>query len=518
MKKRPEYLAVILFFASYLIFSFNIQNQGIYIDELFHHTFGMVYFDSFVKGDLLNPCITGKGECSMINLECAGQIQWLASGGLIKGLFVGLGDNLFSHHDRIYYAGFETCRPIHNSLAVPGVNIPTQSELAAARFFSPIFGSLTVVVTYMTGKFLYSRNLGLFASLMLMFYSLWMLHSRILTSEVYVNFFMMLALCVLLYSTYSKNIIKTKYLILSAVVFGLAINTKLTIIETAPVFIFLIFFRNNLRKSIDWRTIKEKLFMQKSILLTCIFIAVTFVTIISTFPFYYIGPIEQLKLQYDGMIGYGGINEPWNPTKSIFIPIGSAFSVTIAPLYDTYYKLVDPQNIPISAVHGHTFTSIPLSILFLTGFIFIILKLKTKTILLSELMVLVWYISVYIFTSLTAESYNQSRYFLPLAFPMIIIASYGFLNVVRGLPRFIQISFAIVSLSSHIITYLIFWSDIYFNPQKIWRLPLYFNLQKSLEESYVLILGLIFVFTMIIIFLHKFRNKLYWNENDITKH
>jgi hypothetical protein len=261
MRKKVEiFIVIILLVGSYLILSFNIQNQGIYIDEVFHHTFGMVYFDSFVKGDLLNPCITGRGECTMLNLECAGEIQWLASGGPVKGFFVGLGDSFFSHEERIYYAGLDLCRPIHKGLGIAGVNIPTQSELAAARFFSPIFGSLTVVITYMTGKFLFSRVLGISAAFMLLFHSLWMLHSRIITSEVYVNFFMMLALCILLYSINSKSTIKVKYLILSAITFGLAINTKLTIIETIPVFIFLICFRSDLELTIRRTIIKERIF------------------------------------------------------------------------------------------------------------------------------------------------------------------------------------------------------------------------------------------------------------------
>lgn len=514
--KFEYFIVAILFVGSYLIFSFNIQNQGIYIDEMFHHTFAMIYFDSFVKGDFVNPCITGRGECTVLNLECAGSIQWLASGGLIKGLFVGLGDRLFLDHNHIYYAGLDLCRPIHKNLGIPGVNIPTQTELAAARFFSPIFGSLTVVTTYITGRFFHSRNLGIFASLTLMFYSLWMLHSRIITSEVYVNFFMMLALCILLYSMQSGNTFKTKYLVLSAITFGLAINTKLTIIEVVPVFIFLIFYRDNFRNPIKDIKIKEKLFLKKSILLVVTFFVITFATVICTFPFYYVGPIEQLKLQYDGMIGYGGVNEPWNPTKNIVIPIGSAFSVTIAPLYDTYYKIFNPQNIPLSAMHGHTFTSIPLSIIFLIGIILVILKLKRKSILISELALLIWYISVYAFTSLTTESYNQTRYFLPLAFPMIMIMSYGLLIVLHNLSKSVKILFTIITFVSHAITYLIFWKDIYFSPQKIWRLPLNVNLQLAMEDPIVLIFGLIFVSALTIICVHKFRNRLWNNAETIA--
>ena len=111
---------------------------------MFHHGFAMSYFDLTKEGKILDPCITGKGTCKLIDLTCAGQIQWLASGGMIKGILVGLGDYFFHDGERIYYASEDVqqpCRPIHNGVEIPGVNIPTQSELGAARFFSPIFGA-----------------------------------------------------------------------------------------------------------------------------------------------------------------------------------------------------------------------------------------------------------------------------------------------------------------------------------------------------------------------------------------
>ena len=69
-EKFKKYLIpLILFVVSYSIYSVNLDQQGIYIDEVFHHGFSIMYYDSIKNGDILNPCITGIGECTMIDLD-----------------------------------------------------------------------------------------------------------------------------------------------------------------------------------------------------------------------------------------------------------------------------------------------------------------------------------------------------------------------------------------------------------------------------------------------------------------
>ena len=95
-KSKKYLIPIILFLVSSTLYSINLDQQGIFIDEVFHHGFSIMYYDSLKNNDILNSCITGIGECTMIDLDCAGDIQWLASGGIIKGIFVGLGDEWFS--------------------------------------------------------------------------------------------------------------------------------------------------------------------------------------------------------------------------------------------------------------------------------------------------------------------------------------------------------------------------------------------------------------------------------------
>lgn len=510
MKNKQIYLITLLLFSSsYLIFSTNIQNQGIYIDENFHHTFGMTYYDLLQSGDFTGPCMTGLGECPIINYECIGEMQWIGSGGIVKGLLVGLGDDLFSNNERIYYASVEPCRPIHKNLEIPGINIPTQSELTSARLFSPIFASLGVVVSFLIGNFLFNKFVGISFAIMLLFHSLWMLHSRIITSEIYVNFFMILSVFILLYALNSEKKIKFKFLILSAIIFAIAINTKLSILEIIPFMIVSIFLRNSLHENWNLQKLKNKNFILNSFAISSIFLSLIIVTVFLTFPFYYLDPVGQFLSQIEAIENYGGVNEPWSFSNRVPLQFGFTFSATIFPIFDTYFYLFLPENIPTSATWGHTFTTIPLTLFFLIGISYLFLKIKRQILSNLEFLMLIWYLTTFIIISLSVDSYNSTRHFIPLFFPMMLISSYGLWHFLRKFQSSIlKIGFFILTMFTHSLTYLVFWERIYFEPSLIWILPLDINLRDSLSVPIVLFSGIIFLISFFILYFIK-RTSLY---------
>ena len=406
--KNTFLIFALISMASYGILAFNIENQGINIDEVFHHGFGMAYFDLVLEGKILDPCITGIGDCKLIDLSCADQVQWKASGGIIKGLLLGIGDHFFSENDRIYYAtnNAPDCRPIHHNVAVTGVNIPTQSELSAARFFSPILGSLTIAISFFIGKLLFSRFVGASFAVVLLFHALWMHHSRILTSEVYVNFFIVLSVFLLLYSTNKDKKTTIKFLIFGAITFALAVNTKVTSLELLPfLIIMIVFIQQPFNESINFKKLWNKRFFLKSIFLVLFFLGVFFGALFSTFPFYYPDPIGQLMTQYNVAQTYQALNEPWEDVKKVFLPFVA--SATIAPVIDGYYHIFSPDNIPNSTKSGHTFSSIPLAFFFIIGIGYLILKIKRKNLLYSEFLMLFWYASIYVILTGSIESYKR---------------------------------------------------------------------------------------------------------------
>jgi hypothetical protein len=510
-QKKSFLILIIIFVGSYTVLGFNIEGQGIDIDEMFHHGFAMSYFDLTKEGKVLDPCITGKGECELIDLTCAGQVQWVASGGIIKGILIGLGDHFFSDNERVYYASHDVqqpCRPIHNGVEIPGVNIPTQSELAAARFFSPIFGAMTVVLAFLIGKILFNRFTGIIFSTILLFHGLWIHHSRIIISEVYVNFFMISTVFLLLYALNSKEKLQIKYLIFAGIIFALAINTKITSLEIFPFLLLIIIFRGTIKEKLNFKKLKNINFIKKSLLFTGIFLGVIFVSLITTFPFYWVDPIGQMVTQYNVAFSeeYGAITEPWTHTKKILLPFVE--SATIVPLIDTYYHIFSPEHIPESVKNGHTFSSIPLSLFFIIGLGYLILKIKRKNLLFSEFLIISWYLSIYVFLSLTLESYNTSRHFIPIIFPMILIMSYGLWKFLKNFSYDkIKIFFIFSVVSCHAITILIFSELIYFKPDMIWIMPSIITFRDALSNPIVLFSGIAFMAFFIYICFKKIKLK-----------
>ena len=504
-------ISLIIFISAYSILGFNLDGQGVYIDEVFHHTFGVIWYDSVMKGDLLNPCITGIGECDMFNAKCEGVDLSIATGGIIKGVFTGMGDGFLSETERTYYGNLEPCRPIHNNIAVAGENIPTPHELGAARFFFPIFGSLTIVVSFLIGRNLFSNSVGIVFASVLLFHSLLMLYSRIIESEIFGMFFMMLSILLILYSVKNQGRTQIKYLVLGAITLALAINVKVTALELLPLLFIMILWRSDVKKKFHISKIKDGKFLSKSIFLLLIFSMIVFSTVIVTNPYYYVDPIAQLNNQYhslqDMKSQFSEIRPEWSPLQKIYMPFLGTFSATIFPAIDTFYYTFDADNIPQSVADGHTFTSVPLTILFFVGSWYLLKKIMKKELLFSEVLIVIWFISFFIAISLGNDSFTQTKYYVPMILPIVLIMAYGFVNCLNMvLNKAIQKIFFITTIVAHAATYLIFWENIYFNTEKIWRLPLDINFQKSISDPVVLFCAVIFLISFFIIITIKAKS------------
>tara|TARA_B100001540_G_scaffold80179_1_gene71997 strand:- start:503 stop:2062 length:1560 start_codon:yes stop_codon:yes gene_type:complete len=504
-KSKKYLIPIILFLISYTLYSANLDQQGIFIDEVFHHGFSIMYYDSLRNSDVMNSCITGIGECTMIDLDCAGEVQWLASGGIIKGIFVGLGDDWFSDTERVYYANSETCRPIHNNQIIRGINTPTQDELEAGRFFSPIFGAMGIVVAFQIGLLLFNRFVGGIFAITLMSFSLYMLHGRILTTEIFVSFFVLFSILLLLHAFLGKNNFQLKYLIFSGISFASALNSKMISIEVLPLMILIICF--GFSKEISFSSVK-RIFSKRIIGLLSLFLVVIIVSTIATFPFYYVDPVGQFFVQLEGSKTHGAWNSSILEGKNLSIlPFVFTFSATVMPIIDTYYYIFDPENIPDSAQLGHTFTTIPLSIFSFIGLCFIIQKIRKRALQFSEFFILAWYIPIFIFSGLITDSYNVTRYFLPLVFPMLLMMSYGLWRFIENISSMnLKLYFVGLFVFSHAITYLVFWERIYLQPAIIWRLPHDINLRESLSEPIVYVSSIVFIISFFVIYFKNRKN------------
>ena len=298
----------------------------------------------------------------------------------------------------------------------------------------------------------------------------------------------------------------------------MAINTKITALEVFPFIILAIFIRQPFNQNIELKKLFNKKNFSKSLLLSLLFIGIFFAALFSTFPFYYPDPISQLTLQFNVLQEYGAITEPSTHIKKIFLPFVA--SATIAPIIDGYYHIFEPDNIPDSTKSGHTFSSIPLALFFMIGIVYILFAIKRKKLSYAEFLILFWYASIYLILTASIESYNTSRHFIPLVFPMIVIASYAIWKFLVPLKNKIKIPFFGLSIFSHAVTFLIFWKEIYFEPSVVWTLPVIFeynqwcalsgecmrqaiNMKESLNNPVVLFSGIVFLVIVLIIYINK---------------
>jgi len=510
-QEKSFVIPILLFFFAYAILSFNIAGQGPHTDELdFFYAFSMVYFNLAKNGDFFDPCWNGDGECELLSIKgCEMNDHWVAQHGLIKHLLIG-SSVLFHGEDisKSYAPKPPLCKPSNQPL--PGENIPTNTELSAARFFSPVLGSLTIVFAYFIGKIFFNKITGLSFAIILLFNSLWFAYNRTIMTEAYIYFFMIFSFLLLLYSFEKKGKIKYFLFITSAIIFGIAFDTKAIVFMFLPLFICTIFLRNSIGVKFSLKKIFMKKVFVKSAIISGIYVSIFFVSVIGTLPFYWIGPIDQIIFQKESLDAYTsgmGMHMPWEVEK-IHVRFLSTITVTFAPIIDTYYNYF-VEEIPVSVKFANNFSSVPLSVLFIIGVTYLLMSIRKKTINGSEILLIFWITSMFLLISTMLDSYSTSRFYIMYFIPMIFVASYGlnkFITKIKNLNYKIGM-FSLVILA-HASTTLIFWEEIFFSPSLMWYDPLMIRFQDAITQPYVIITSTIFCVLILLISIKKHNKKI----------
>ena len=111
------------------------------------------------NGDLGNSCLRSIDNCdSLYHIPAHG-----ATYSPLRMVLIGLPMSL-EHQDTGDFYDWScywfTCYNFDNA--------PTIGQMAAGRILSPIFGALTVVITFLIGRILFNRNMGIVFSLFFM--------------------------------------------------------------------------------------------------------------------------------------------------------------------------------------------------------------------------------------------------------------------------------------------------------------------------------------------------------------
>jgi len=235
------------------------------------------------------------------------------------------------------------------------------------------------------------------------------------------------------------------------------------------------------------------------------------ITFLATFPRYYDDPINEILEMRSGIKDFENmVNMYMTPPtfhKNYLFHIYTTSQVTLFPyLLDPYFNEIFPdQYWIIQSGHGIPFnySSIPLTLFFFVGLIYIVKNIKTGNLKFSEFALLVWFASLFIINVLTTDFYHITRLWLPIFFPIVFIASYGlwrFVEQIQNKKEKILFSGAfIISHSLYLIPHL---NLLYFkSPPSFVTSPFPVNSQFSLNDPLVYVSTITFVMIFILIYI-----------------
>jgi len=366
-------IPILLLFGSFVIYSYNLEGQPIYTDEIVYLSWGGPYFDLIKEGDFNNPCIKGLADCELLY-----DPNWKGHDinyNPIRNFFVGFGYYLTNGDTK---GDFYEWSCVWFSCWDPAFE-PTLEQYSAGRFFSPIFGSLTIVLAFFIGKILFNRTTGLFFSLILLFYGLWMLNSRLILTEVYLHFFILLSIFLLLKSFKKQSKRRIAYFIFGAISFGFALNIKLVAVEFVIPILVMILFYYSFNEKLNFRFFKNKKNLIKVTSLVLVFFVVSSIAFVAIFPKYYDNTLNKILNLSDGAdIGFASL--PTAEKNYLFRGLAT-LQVTLFPyLMDSYIDDVFADEVRETRLKESpgNISSIPLTLFFFVGLFYIMRKIKNR--------------------------------------------------------------------------------------------------------------------------------------------
>ncbi len=511
---KSNYIIPFLLFAgSFLIYSYNLNQQPWHGDEINYLGWAANYIHLIKSGDIGNPCLISINNCNILYHIPAHALTYSPLRMILIGFPIGI--------QNLDYGSFYNWSCYWFSCYNPQ-KAPTIDQMASGRLLSPFFGSLTITISFLIGKILLNRFVGIISSILFLFYDLWLWYSRTVMTEVHYIFFAMLSLLLLLY-TFKSGQFKIKYLIFSAVAFGLALTSKILSVEFSVLFLGIILF-GGLQKvqSLTNKPIRNG---SKIVLSIILFFTVSLFSFFLTEPGFYQNPLKEIFVIKKDMDNYN--RDVW----FIGYPTVNGISTNrIALLFHyTLFPSILEQKIPGAFPNSTmktgwynppTYSSIALTIFFFIGFGYLIDKVRSLRKFRSEGILLIWFLSMFIFTLLIARDLSLERYLLPLLISIIFISSYGFWRLTKDLRNYrLKFVFASYFIFAHSITSLFYWQKLYFSPGTFWFNPLrYGTLQESFDNTSTLVVNIIFVGFFLFMLLIPFRKRIKPESNgDVNK-
>ncbi|MGI0073595.1 MAG: ArnT family glycosyltransferase [Nitrosotalea sp.] len=501
----------VLFMGSFFIYSYNLEGQPWHGDEVTYLGWAGNYVQLIKQGDLSNPCLKSLDNCNLLYHLPAFGLTYSHLRNLLIGfpMVVENKDNGNFYNWSCYWDCYNHSKG------------PTVQEMTAGRLLSPLFGSLTIVISYAIGKILFNRYVGITFSLLFLFYDLWIWYSRTIMTEVHYVFFSMLSFLFLLYAFKTEQL-KIKYFIASAVLFGLALSSKILAVEFSALFLGIILFGRLSKRGTDSTVAKRHL--PKIALSIFVFFAVAALSLFLTEPGFYQNPLNQIVAMKSDMDNYN--RDVW------YIGYPTIHGIQMDRILALFHYMLFPSFIEKQISNPHlnlggnfgwsyppTYSSVPLSIFFFIGIGTLIYKIRKFKNCALESVVLVWFVSTFIFTLLIARDFSLERYLLPFLISVIFIASYGFWNFIKGITHNkTKVAFAIYFIFAHSVVAMLYWQKIYFSPGTTWINPLHYGtLQDSLDNPFTFTVNVTFVGFLLYMIMIRFRQRVNNKQIEIKQ-
>lgn len=500
---RSKYIIPLaLFLSSTMVYAYNLEGQPWHGDEITYLGWGGNYVHLIKNGDLDNSCLLSLDDCH--------QLFHIPAFGLtyrpLRNVLVGIPMYLSGEDkgDFFNWSCYWDCYDHSNP--------PTVQEMTAGRLFSPIFGALSVIVVFLIGKLLFNKHVGILASLLFLFYDLWVWYSRSIMVEVHYIFFSILSLLLLLHS-FRNGRMSIRYFIPSAIVFGIALNTKLLSVDFSFLFLGIILFNGMWNRNTS--NVKTKHALKKTLVMSVCFFALSGLGLFLTQPGFYENPLHEISLMKFDMDNYN--RDVWYigyPTIQGLQP-NAALTIFHYALFPSFIeKQISSPDLHVFGNLGWTypptFSSVPLTIFFFIGMIYAIQKIRKPKAHIQEMILLVWFSSTFIFSMVIVKDFSLERYLMPLIISIIFIGAYGFWNFTKNIRHVkMRIIFVILFLVSHAVTSLSYWEKIYFSPGTMWVNPLHYGtLQQSLDNPFSSSINFAFIGFLI------FITVWHWKKNN----
>ena len=499
ISKSNYVIPLALFLGSFFIYSYSLEGQPWHGDEITYLGWAGNYFDLIKKGDFGNSCLESLDHCNLLFHIPAFGLTYNPVRNLVIGFSMYLGNE--DKGDFYNWSCYWDCYDHSKG--------PLIEAMTSGRLLSPVFGSLTIMISFMVGKLFFNRYVGIMASLIFLSYDLWVWYSRTVMVEVHYVFFAMLSLLLLLHAFKNEHP-KITYFILSAITFGIALNLKMLAITFLVLFLGIILFK----VLFDKNSAFNKKNIGKACLMAFSFFAIALLGLFLAEPGFYVNPINEIYVMKADMDNYN--HDVWYigyPTIHN-IQIQSIISIFHYVLFPSFIeKQISNPGINLSGNFGWTYpptySSIPLAIFFIIGFWYIVYKISKFKNCISELLLLIWFVSTFILTLVIVKDFSLERYLLPLTISIIFISSYGLWQFVKEISnKKAKIIFVIYFMFVHSITAFSYWEKVYFSPGTTWVNPLHYGtLQESLDNPFTYVANMLFFIFLFFMFMIRFRKR-----------